>query len=313
MDMEGGNKEKLKTCRKWISLHFLFIFSFFLHFLAARLPQLVQPCQSVSWSPPLVTKSICHEKSSLPVSWNPALVTKSVCYEKSYQFHISCSLPTSQRQDGKTKVITGDFVKKPNQQDWAGTLGDLLPLLIFLHLVLESMNNSFPRNTFNPPVHFVLSMSREPVLQVHLHKYILISTKRQRCFKHLWLCLSCSQGFAGCLSKPRKFPTCVLNSCLVYCCCNHSSYYSIDRGKADLTHNLPARAALQFMTEATSMTKDFFTFSKPTDDLFTFSELINSFISQDLRPRWWQEREPWGDEGNCWESFSPHRWKQERG
>ena len=114
----------------------------------------------------------------------------------------------------KNKANQGDFVKKPNQQDWAGTLGDLLPLLIFLHLVLESMNNSFPRNTFNPPVHFVLSMSREPVLQVHLHKYILISTKRQRCFKHLWLCLSCSQGFAGCLSKPRKFPTCALNSCV---------------------------------------------------------------------------------------------------
>ena len=46
---------------------------------------------------------------------------------------------------------------------------------------------------------------------------------------------------------------------------------------------------------------------------FSFSELINPFISQDLRPRRWQEREPWRDEGNRWEPFSPDRWEQERG
>ena len=37
MDREKGNKEKMRKCREWIFLHFLFIFSFSLHFLAARL------------------------------------------------------------------------------------------------------------------------------------------------------------------------------------------------------------------------------------------------------------------------------------
>ena len=34
MDREGGNKEKMRECREWLSLHFLFIVSFSLHFLA---------------------------------------------------------------------------------------------------------------------------------------------------------------------------------------------------------------------------------------------------------------------------------------
>ena len=48
VDSEGGNKEKMRKCRKWISLHFLtlslfplhflFILSLSLHFLEARLP-----------------------------------------------------------------------------------------------------------------------------------------------------------------------------------------------------------------------------------------------------------------------------------
>ena len=54
MDREGGNKEKMRRCREWISLHFLilskfplissfsfhflFIFSFSVHLLPARLP-----------------------------------------------------------------------------------------------------------------------------------------------------------------------------------------------------------------------------------------------------------------------------------
>ena len=51
MDKEGGNKEKMRKCRKWIFLHFfilspfphfLFISSFCLHFLAARLPKFLQ-------------------------------------------------------------------------------------------------------------------------------------------------------------------------------------------------------------------------------------------------------------------------------
>ena len=33
MDREGGNKEKLRKCRKWISLHFLILSPFPLHFL----------------------------------------------------------------------------------------------------------------------------------------------------------------------------------------------------------------------------------------------------------------------------------------
>ena len=44
MDREGGNKDIMRKCREWISLHFLllslhflFIYSFSLHFLAARL------------------------------------------------------------------------------------------------------------------------------------------------------------------------------------------------------------------------------------------------------------------------------------
>ena len=49
MDREGRSEDKMRKCRKAISLHFLIfslhfllIFSFSLHFLAARMPQLVQ-------------------------------------------------------------------------------------------------------------------------------------------------------------------------------------------------------------------------------------------------------------------------------
>ena len=47
MDREGGNKEKMRKSKEWVSLHFfilppfphsLFIFSFSFHFLTARLP-----------------------------------------------------------------------------------------------------------------------------------------------------------------------------------------------------------------------------------------------------------------------------------
>ena len=53
MDREGGNKEKIRKCRERISLDFLILSPFPLHFLiispfsrsmAARLPQFVQPC-----------------------------------------------------------------------------------------------------------------------------------------------------------------------------------------------------------------------------------------------------------------------------
>ena len=37
MDREGGKKERMRKCREWIFLHFIFIFSFSLHLLAARL------------------------------------------------------------------------------------------------------------------------------------------------------------------------------------------------------------------------------------------------------------------------------------
>ena len=47
MDWEGGNKEKIRKCREWISLHFLFIFSFSLHFLTARLPGCHKLCNPV--------------------------------------------------------------------------------------------------------------------------------------------------------------------------------------------------------------------------------------------------------------------------
>ena len=56
MDIEGGNKEKIRKYREWISLHFLILSPFPLHFLilspcfrslAARLPQAVQPCLSL--------------------------------------------------------------------------------------------------------------------------------------------------------------------------------------------------------------------------------------------------------------------------
>ena len=43
MEREGGNKEKVRKGREWISPHFLFNFSFSLYFLAARLPQHVHP------------------------------------------------------------------------------------------------------------------------------------------------------------------------------------------------------------------------------------------------------------------------------
>ena len=37
MEREGGNRERMRKCRESISLHFLLISSFSLHFLAARL------------------------------------------------------------------------------------------------------------------------------------------------------------------------------------------------------------------------------------------------------------------------------------
>ena len=74
MDREGGNKEKMRKCREWISLHFLILspvplHSFPLHFLIlspfsripdARMQQVVQPCH------PLFTilfNSVQHESN----------------------------------------------------------------------------------------------------------------------------------------------------------------------------------------------------------------------------------------------------------
>ena len=58
MEKEGGNREKMRKCRESISLNFLilspfplcflFISSFSLHFLAARLPHVVQPWGSIN-------------------------------------------------------------------------------------------------------------------------------------------------------------------------------------------------------------------------------------------------------------------------
>ena len=59
MDRKGGNKEKMRKCREWITLqfhtfspfllHFLFIFSFSLHFLTARLPGCHKLCNPLWW------------------------------------------------------------------------------------------------------------------------------------------------------------------------------------------------------------------------------------------------------------------------
>ena len=59
MDREGGNKERMRKCREWISLHFLILSSLPLHFLilssfprspAARLQRFVQPCQRLMFN-----------------------------------------------------------------------------------------------------------------------------------------------------------------------------------------------------------------------------------------------------------------------
>ena len=54
MDREGGHKERMRKCREWVSLHFLIlspfpysisISSFSLHFLAAQVQRVAQPCK----------------------------------------------------------------------------------------------------------------------------------------------------------------------------------------------------------------------------------------------------------------------------
>ena len=64
MDREGGNKENMRKCREWISLHFLILSPFPLYFLnlspffrsrAARLPQVVQPWLTLKYKYLLMT------------------------------------------------------------------------------------------------------------------------------------------------------------------------------------------------------------------------------------------------------------------
>ena len=59
MDREGGNKEKMRKCREWTSLHFLILSPFPLHFLilspflrspAARLPQFEDRVDDIEWN-----------------------------------------------------------------------------------------------------------------------------------------------------------------------------------------------------------------------------------------------------------------------
>ena len=56
MDREGGNKERMRKCREWISLHFL-ILSPFLPSLALRLQRVAQPCWLLK-KMPLVSESV---------------------------------------------------------------------------------------------------------------------------------------------------------------------------------------------------------------------------------------------------------------
>ena len=56
MDKEGGNKERMRKCREWISLHSL-ILSPFLRSLALRLQQVAQPCLLLT-KMPLVAESV---------------------------------------------------------------------------------------------------------------------------------------------------------------------------------------------------------------------------------------------------------------
>ena len=125
MDRERGNREKMRKCREWISLHFLnlspflhslsissfslhflFIFSFSFHFSTARLPGWHNLClpvwdygyfldslNTISFRKLCLRKSPCQVMSRI---WNKNHEKKSKC--SSLSFTIFASLPFSPRK-----------------------------------------------------------------------------------------------------------------------------------------------------------------------------------------------------------------------
>ena len=91
MDREGRNKVKMRKCREWISLHFLFIFLFSLHFLAARQPQVVQPCTNASQNLSQHLKNVRIEL----VSWRQPVLSFALSLSPSSALSVALSFALS--------------------------------------------------------------------------------------------------------------------------------------------------------------------------------------------------------------------------
>ena len=110
-EREGGNKEKMRKCREWISLLFLIIFPFTPHFfilspfsrsLAARLPKVMQPCSAHNKR--TAVESGCVLRSA-EFNWVPLFILASL------SFH--CTVP---RTPGQRTVPYGNIYEKHLQR-----------------------------------------------------------------------------------------------------------------------------------------------------------------------------------------------------